>query len=137
MGRRSDLRQTCRAYVLQWLRTMGLYVHSPERPSPTFNKADKSGAELRTSKAHELEQTRQAPADKLSLLTDFRQALEANICLTREGRHMTPGLSLSMKISSSMSWGPKVQLLLVGKEINLALSVTGAKRRKFGEKAVI
>lgn len=32
-----------------------------------------------------------------------------------------------------MSWGPKVQFLLVGKEINLALSVTGAKRRKFRE----
>lgn len=39
---------------------------------------------------------------------------------------MTPGLSLSMKISSSISWGPKVQFLLVGKEINLALLVTGA-----------
>lgn len=64
----------------------------------------------------------------LPLLTDFRQALEANICLTREGRHITPGLSLSIKISSSMSWGPKVQFLLVGKETNLALSVTGAKR---------
>lgn len=63
-------------------------------------------------------------------LTDFRQALEANICLTREGRHMTPGLSLSMKISSSMSWGPNVQFLLVGKEISLALSVTGAERIK-------
>lgn len=60
------------------------------------------------------------------IITDFRQALEANICLTREGRHMTPGLSLSMKISSSISWGPKVQFLLVGKEINLALLVTGA-----------
>lgn len=73
-------------------------------------------------------------ADELPLLTDFRQAREANICLTREGRHITPGLSLSMKISSSMSWGPKVQFLLVGKEINLALSVMGAKRIKFGEK---
>lgn len=60
------------------------------------------------------------------IITDFRQALEANICLTREGRHITPGLSLSIKISSSMSWGPKVQFLLVGKEINLALLVTGA-----------
>lgn len=39
-----------------------------------------------------------------------------------------------MKISSSMSWGPKVQFLLVGKEINLALSVMGAKRIKFEEK---
>lgn len=43
---------------------------------------------------------------------------------------MTPGLSLSIKISSSISWGPKVQFLLVGKEISLALSVTGAKRKK-------
>lgn len=43
---------------------------------------------------------------------------------------MTPGLSLSMKSSSSMSWGPKVQFLLVGKEISLALSVTGAERRQ-------
>lgn len=46
--------------------------------------------------------------------TDFRQAREANICLTREGRHMTPGLSLNMKISSSISAGPNVQFLLVG-----------------------
>lgn len=76
-------------------------------------------------------------AEALPLLTDFRQALEANICLTREGRHITPGLSLSIKISSSMSWGPKVQFLLVGKETNLALSVTGAKRIKLGEKPVI
>jgi hypothetical protein len=72
----------------------------------------------------------QAPGVELILLTDFRQALEANICLTREGRHMTPGLSLNIKISSSISWGPKVQFLLVGKEINLALSVTGATRKK-------
>lgn len=79
-----------------------------------------------TSGDHKL--TLQVQAEQLPLLTDFRQALEANICLTREGRHITPGLSLSIKISSSMSWGPKVQLLLVGKEINLALSVTGAKR---------
>lgn len=72
----------------------------------------------------------QALGVELVLLTDFRQALEANICLTLEGRHMTPGLSLSIKISSSISWGPKVQFLLVGKDINLALSVTGAKRKK-------
>jgi len=76
-----------------------------------------------------------ANTEKLS--PDFRQALEANICLTREGRHITPGLSLSIKISSSMSWGPKVQFLLVGKEINLALSVTGAKRVRLGEDSVI
>lgn len=57
-------------------------------------------------------------------LTDLRQALEANICLTLEGRHMTPGLSVSMKISSSMSAGPKVQFLLVGKETSLTLSIT-------------
>lgn len=74
---------------------------------------------------------------ELLLLTDFRQAREANICLTLEGRHMTPGLSLSIKISSSMSWGPKVQFLLVGKEINLALSVTGAKRKKNEENLLL
>lgn len=50
---------------------------------------------------------------------------------------MTPGLSLSIKISSSISWGPKVQFLLVGKEINLALSVTGAKRKKNRGKSII
>ena len=52
---------------------------------------------------HRPEQTLRALEEERCLLTDFRQALEANICLTREGRHMTPGLSLSMKISSSMS----------------------------------
>lgn len=50
---------------------------------------------------------------------------------------MTPGLSLSIKISSSISWGPKVQFLLVGKEINLALSVTGAKRKKKNEENLL
>lgn len=41
---------------------------------------------------------------------------------------MTPGQSLNMKISSSMSCGPKVQFLLVGKDINFTLWVTGAER---------
>lgn len=41
---------------------------------------------------------------------------------------MTPGQSLNMKINSSMSCGPKVQFLLVGKDINLTLRVTGAER---------
>ena len=59
-------------------------------------------------------------------LTDFRQAREANICLTRDGRHMTPGLSLSMKISSSMSAGPNVQFLLVGSDTSLTRSITWA-----------
>lgn len=57
-------------------------------------------------------------------LTDFRHAREANICLTREGLHMTPGLSLNMKISSSMSAGPNVQFLLVGRDTSLTLSIT-------------
>lgn len=92
------------------------------------------GAEPRTL---ELEQAPGDPAGERSRLTDLRQALEANICRTREGRHMTPGLSLSMKSSSSMSWGPKVQFLLVGKEISLALSVTGAERRQCRGKAII
>lgn len=39
---------------------------------------------------------------------------------------MTPGLSLSMKMSSSMSPGPKVQFLLVGTETSFTLSMTGA-----------
>lgn len=39
---------------------------------------------------------------------------------------MTPELSLSMKISSSMSLGPKVQFLLVGTDISFTLSMTGA-----------
>lgn len=56
--------------------------------------------------------------------TDFRQAREANICLTREGRHMTPGLSVSMKISSSISAGPNVQFLLVGRDTSFTLSIT-------------
>lgn len=56
-----------------------------------------------------------------TVLTDFLQAREANICLTLEGLHMTPGQSLNMKISSSMSCGPKVQFLLVGNDINLTL----------------
>lgn len=60
--------------------------------------------------------------------TDLRHALEANICLTREGLHMTPGQSLSIKMSSSMSPGPKVQFLLVGKDISFTLSMTGAKK---------
>lgn len=59
-------------------------------------------------------------------LTDFRQALEANICRTRDGRHMTPGLSLSMKMSSSMSAGPNVQFLLVGRDTSFTLSITWA-----------
>lgn len=59
-------------------------------------------------------------------LTDLRQALEANICLTREGRHITPGLSLSMKISSSMSLGPNVQFLLVGRDTSFTLCITCA-----------
>ena len=59
-------------------------------------------------------------------LTDFRQAREANICLTRDGRHMTPGLSLSMKISSSMSAGPNVQFLLVGRDTSFTRSITWA-----------
>lgn len=63
-----------------------------------------------------------------AVLTDFLQAREANICLTLEGLHMTPGQSLNMKISSSMSCGPKVQFLLVGNDINLTLWVTGAER---------
>ena len=50
---------------------------------------------------------------------------------------MTPGLSLSMNSSSSMSWGPKVQFLLVGKEISLALSVTGAERQCRGKAIII
>lgn len=62
------------------------------------------------------------------VLTDFLQAREANICLTREGLHMTPGQSLSMKISSSMSCAPKVQFLLVGNDINLTFWVAGAER---------
>lgn len=62
-----------------------------------------------------------------AILTDFLQAREANICLTLEGLHMTPGQSLNMKISSSMSCGPKVQFLLVGNDINLTLWVTGAE----------
>lgn len=65
---------------------------------------------------------------KCCILTDFLQAREANICLTLEGLHMTPGQSLNMKISSSMSCGPKVQFLLVGKDINFTLWVTGAER---------
>lgn len=63
---------------------------------------------------------------KMLPLTDFRHAREANICLTREGLHMTPGLSLSMKISSSMSAGPNVQFLLVGRDTSLTLSMTWA-----------
>lgn len=39
---------------------------------------------------------------------------------------MTPGLSLSMKMSSSMSPGPNVQFLLVGTEISFTFSMTGA-----------
>lgn len=65
----------------------------------------------------------------LDALTDLRQALDANICLTREGRHMIPGLSLSMKMSSSMSLGPKVQFLLVGKDTNFTLSITWADKQ--------
>ena len=118
---------------LRWLRTTGPSRHMAQGDHrPHFTGL--SGAEPRTPN---LKQTPGGPAGKRSLLTDLRQALEANICRTREGRHMTPGLSLSMKSSSSMSWGPKVQFLLVGKEINLALSVTGAERRQFGEKAII
>lgn len=41
---------------------------------------------------------------------------------------MTPGLSLSMKMSSSMSPGPKVQVLLVGTDISFTLSMTGATK---------
>ena len=118
---------------LRWRRTTGPSRHTSQGDHrPHFMGL--SGAEPRTP---ELEQTLGGPVGERSLLTDLRQALEANICRTREGRHMTPGLSLSMKSSSSMSWGPKVQFLLVGKEINLALSVTGAERRQFGEKAII
>lgn len=39
---------------------------------------------------------------------------------------MTPGLSLNMKISSSMSDGPNVQFLLVGRDTSLTLSITWA-----------
>lgn len=63
-----------------------------------------------------------------AVLTDFLQAWEANICLTLEGLHITPGQSLNMKISSSMSCGPKVQFLLVGNDTNLTLWVRGAGR---------
>lgn len=62
------------------------------------------------------------------VLTDFLHAREANICLTREGLHMAPGHSLSVKISSSMSCAPKVQFLLVGNDINLTFWVAGAER---------
>jgi len=67
--------------------------------------------------------------EKLATLTDLRQALDANICLTREGRHMIPGLSLSMKMSSSMSLGPKVQFLLVGRDTSFTLSITWADKQ--------
>ena len=59
-------------------------------------------------------------------LTDFLQAREANMCLTRDGLHMTPGLSLSMKMSSSMSPGPNVQFLLVGRDTSFTRSITWA-----------
>ena len=52
-------------------------------------------------------------------MTLERQALEANMARTREGRHssLPPSpASVSRKISSSMSDLPKVQFLLINKK---------------------
>lgn len=127
VGQRSKMMQTRGTGVSHWQNVTSLYPY--DEPWQSHLTRDLRGPQAWASGSWQMNEP--------SLLTDFRQALEANICLTREGRHITPGLSLSMKISSSTSWGPKVQFLLVGKEINLALSVTGAKRIKFGERVII
>ena len=59
-------------------------------------------------------------------MMDFLQALEANICLMRLGRHMVPGASDSMNIISSTSSLLKVQFLLTGRDVSLTRSVGGA-----------
>nr|XP_024653829.1 LOW QUALITY PROTEIN: mismatch repair endonuclease PMS2 [Macaca nemestrina] len=55
-------------------------------------------------------------------------ALEANICLTRDGRHMTPGLSLSKKVSSSMSWGPKT--IVSGPQVMIGTALNTSEMKK-------
>lgn len=56
----------------------------------------------------------------------MRQARLSNIFLTlavEGGLHITPGESLSIKVNSSMSSTPNVQLLLMGKEISFTIFI--------------
>ncbi|KNC28848.1 hypothetical protein FF38_08460 [Lucilia cuprina] len=64
----------------------------------------------------------------LPIITDFRQALEANIARIREGRHIVPsGASCSIKINSSISSLPNSQFLLKGLPSKRTLLVGAAK----------
>ena len=56
----------------------------------------------------------------------MRHAQLANIFLTLEGLHITPGESLNMKISSSMSLTPNVQFLLMERETSLTFFIASA-----------
>lgn len=61
------------------------------------------------------------------IITDLRQAREANMARTLEGLHMVPsGASCNIKISSSMSSFPNSQRLLCGFPNNLIFLVAGA-----------
>lgn len=55
----------------------------------------------------------------------LRHALEANMALTRDGRHMTPGASESMNIISSMSSRPNSHPRLKGIETRLTRRPAG------------
>ena len=68
----------------------------------------------------------------LPIITDFRQALEANMALMREGRHIVPsGASCSIKINSSISSLPNSQFLLKGLPSKRTFFVGGAIGNKF------
>ena len=54
-------------------------------------------------------------------MMDVRHARLANIFLSLEGLHITPGESLSIKINSSVFSTPNAQFLLMGRETSLTL----------------
>ena len=56
-------------------------------------------------------------------MMDMRHVRLANIFLTLQDLHITPGESLTMKINSSMSSTPNVQFLLMGSETSLTFFI--------------